>query len=134
MKTLNRLELIGRVGKDPEVRHFDNGSVANFSIATDESYKNKQGEVVERTEWHNVVAKFSKQVEIIEKYVKKGMLIRVEGPVITRSWEKDGQKNFIKELILKDFILLPSKDESPPITTEQTTTSNNESEIDDMPF
>lgn len=91
MSSLNKVQLIGRTGKDPEVRHLDSGvTVASFSLATSENYTNKQGEKVEQTEWHNIVA-WGKLAEIIEKWVTKGQLLYIEGKLKTRKWEKDGQ-------------------------------------------
>lgn len=110
MSSLNKVQLIGRLGKDPEVRHLDSGmTVSNFSIATSESYTNKQGEKVEQTEWHAIVA-WGKIAEIIEKWVTKGMLIYIEGKLKTRKWEKDGQTHYATE-IFADSLQMLSKSE-----------------------
>ncbi|RLD26272.1 MAG: single-stranded DNA-binding protein [Bacteroidetes bacterium] len=113
---LNKVQLIGNLGKDPEIKEFENGNkVANFSIATSESYKNKSGERVTNTEWHNVTV-FGNLVDIIEKYVKKGSKIYIEGKLKTRSWEKDGEKKYITEIVLEQFrggmVMLDSKPSS----------------------
>ena len=100
---MNRITLYGNVGKDPEVKHFDNGkAVASFSMATSESYKNKQGEKVVNTEWHNIVA-WSPLAEIFEKHVKKGNKILITGKSVTREYESNGEKKYITEVQVKDF-------------------------------
>ncbi len=107
---LNRVMLIGRLGKDPEVRRLESGAaVAKFSIATDESYKDKDGNKVEQTEWHNIVV-WRSQAEIAEKYLKKGMLIYVEGKLTTREYtDKDNQKKYFTEVVANNFRMLESK-------------------------
>jgi single-strand DNA-binding protein len=106
---LNQVTLIGRLGKDPEVKHFEGGNmVAQFSLATDSKYKNKAGEVKEETEWHNLVV-WGKQAEIAEKYLKKGSQIHVTGKIKTRSWEADGVKKYITEIIVDRFLMLGTK-------------------------
>ena len=96
---LNKVILIGNVGRDPEVRYFDNGvAKAQFSLATTETYKNKEGQRVDQTEWHNVVT-WRKSAEFVEKYVKKGDKMYVEGKIKTRSYDdKDGVKKYITEI------------------------------------
>lgn len=111
MSTLrNRVQLIGRVGNDPEVKTFDGGKkVANINIATNDFYKNEKGERVEQTEWHRVVA-WGKTAEIIEQYVTKGKEIAVDGKLTHRSYDdKDGTKRFITEVVVSDVQLLGSK-------------------------
>ena len=98
--SLNKVILIGNVGKDPDVRYFDSGNaVANFTLATSErGYKLANGtEVPERTEWHNIVAS-RERAQFVEKYVKKGSLVYVEGKLRTRDYEKDGAKRYITEV------------------------------------
>lgn len=98
MSTTQKVILLARVGKDPDVRRLDNGGVvANFSAATNEKFKNKAGETVENTEWHNLVA-WGKLAEIIEKYLKKGDLAYFEGKLQTRSYDKDGEKRYVTEI------------------------------------
>lgn len=101
---INKAILVGNVGSDPEVRHFENGGmVANFSLATTERYKNKQGEQVENTEWHRI-AVFGKLAEVAEKYVKKGAQLYIQGKIKTRSWEnKEGVKQYTTEIVLQGF-------------------------------
>jgi len=102
----NRVQLIGHVGNDPEVRTFEGGKVANFNIATNETYTNKKGEKVEQTEWHRIVA-WDKNAEIIEKSVTKGKEIAIEGKLSTRSYDdKDGNKRYITEVTVSDIMLL----------------------------
>src|ERR1039458_4072742 len=111
MKSLNRATLVGNVGKDPEVKYLPNGTaVAKFSMATSERYKDKAGEWVDRTDWHNIVA-WAKLAEIAEKYVKKGNQLFVEGQIQTRSWDDktSGQKKYMTEINAKDLILLGGK-------------------------
>lgn len=111
MSTLrNRVQLIGNVGNDPEVKTFDGGKkVANLTIATNESYRNDKGEKVEQTEWHRVVA-WGKTAEIIEKYVSKGKEIVVDGKLTHRSYDdKNGEKRYITEVVVSEITLLGNK-------------------------
>lgn len=103
--------LIGRLGKDPEVRRLESGAaVAKFSLATDESYKDKEGNKVEQTEWHNIVV-WRTQAEIAEKYLKKGMLIYVEGKLTHREYtDKDNQKRYFTEVVANTFKMLERRD------------------------
>ncbi len=103
----NKVQLIGNVGNDPEIKTFDGGKkVANLTIATNDSYKNDKGEKVEQTEWHKVVA-WGKTAEIIEKFVTKGLLIAIEGKLTHRSYEdKNGEKRYITEVVVHDLLLL----------------------------
>lgn len=108
---LSKTILIGRVGKDPVVKQFSNGgSVAEFSLATDDSYT-KNGEKVQQTDWHNIKSTFPKLNEVIEKYVKKGMLVYVEGKLKYRSYDdKDGNKRYVTEIVA-DSVKFLSKNE-----------------------
>lgn len=103
----NRVQLIGHVGNDPEIKNLEGGKkVANLTIATNESYKNEKGEKVEQTEWHKVVA-WGKTAEIIEKYVTKGKEIAIEGKLTHRSYDdKNGEKRYITEVVANDILLL----------------------------
>ena len=107
MSGVNKVILVGRLGKDPEVRHLENGAtVANFSLATSETYKDRQtGERREQTEWHNVVL-WRGLAEVAEKYVKKGDMIYVEGKLRTRSWEKDGVTRYTTEVVGDNMTML----------------------------
>lgn len=103
----NKVQLIGRLGQDPEIITFDDGNkLAKFSLATDDSYKDKNGEKVDRVDWHNVVVKGG-LVKIVEEYVTKGKEIAVEGKLTTRSYEtKDGEKRYITEIHCNELLLL----------------------------
>jgi single-strand DNA-binding protein len=103
----NKVQLIGHVGNDPEIKNLEGGKkVANLTIATNDSYKNEKGEKVEQTEWHKVVA-WGKTAEIIEKYVTKGKEIAIEGKLTHRSYDdKNGEKRYITEVVANDILLL----------------------------
>lgn len=106
----NSVQLIGRLGNDPEIKTFESGKqMASFSLATNESYTNNKGEKVQDTQWHNIIA-WGKKVDIIEKYLKKGSEIALEGKLINRSYEKDGVKKYITEINLNELLMLASKD------------------------
>ncbi|MBV1924798.1 MAG: single-stranded DNA-binding protein [Flavobacteriaceae bacterium] len=111
MSTLrNKVQLIGNLGNDPEIITLDSGKkLAKFNIATNESYKNAQGEKVTDTQWHNVVA-WGKTAEIIETYVTKGKEVAVEGKLTSRSYEdKEGQKRYITEVVCNEILMLGNK-------------------------
>ena len=103
----NKVQLIGNVGNDPEIKTFDGGKkVVNFTLATNESYKNDKGEKVEQTEWHRVSA-WGNTAEIIEKFVTKGKEIAIEGKLTHRSYDdKNGEKRYITEVVASDVLLL----------------------------
>ncbi|WNM19758.1 single-stranded DNA-binding protein [Flavobacterium capsici] len=103
----NRVQLIGNVGNEPEVKTFDGGKkVANITVATNDYYINDKGDKVEQTEWHRVTA-WGKTAEIIEKYVKKGKEIAIDGKLTHRSYDdKDGNKRYITEVVANDILLL----------------------------
>ncbi len=107
---INKAILVGRLGKDPEVRYTPDGMmVTNFSLATDEQRKDKSGERVQRTEWHRIVT-FGKLAEICGKYLIKGKLVYVEGRIQTRGWEdKEGSKRYTTEIVASDMKMLDSK-------------------------
>jgi single-strand DNA-binding protein len=112
-KSLNKVMLIGNLGKDPEVKYTPNGvPVAKFSLATNERYKDKSGEWQDRTEWHSIVA-WQKLAEIVGEYVKKGSKIYIEGRLQTSSWEdkQSGEKKYRTEIIASDLLLLSSRGE-----------------------
>ncbi len=114
MKNLrNSVSLIGRLGQDPEIFTFDNGTrKATLRLATDESYKNKEGEKVEHTEWHSLVV-WGNTIKLAEKYLKKGMEICVEGRLTYSQWEdKEGKKHFKTEVNVNDILMLGKKQAS----------------------
>jgi single-strand DNA-binding protein len=110
MTTLrNSVQLIGRLGNEPEVRTFESGKkMATFNLATSEVYYNNQGEKVEETQWHNIVV-WGKKVDVVENYVKKGQEIAIQGKIQTRSYEKDGEKRYITEINLNELLMLGGK-------------------------
>ncbi len=107
----NRVQLIGNPGMDPEVKDLDEGKkMAKFSLATNDHYRNSKGERVEETQWHNVVA-WGKTAEIVEKFVRKGKEIGLEGKLVSRSYEtKEGERRYVTEVVLNDLLLLGKKD------------------------
>lgn len=106
----NKVQLIGNLGGKPEIRNIDSGKkLANFSIATNESYRNAKGERVTETQWHRIVA-WGKVAEIAEKYLDKGSEVVVEGKLVTRNYnDKDGVKRYITEVQISELLLLNSK-------------------------
>ena len=100
MAGVNKVILVGNLGKDPEVKYLDSGvAVANFSLATSESYKNKEGERVNQTEWHNIVA-WGKLADFATEYIQKGQLVYIEGRLQTRNWQdKDGNSRKTTEIV-----------------------------------
>jgi single-strand DNA-binding protein len=109
MKSLrNSVQLIGRLGKDPEVKSFNNGKKASFPIATTDSYKNQKGEKIEDTQWHNIVI-WGKLAGVAEKYLKKGQEIAVEGKLVHRAYETNGEKKYITEINVNDLVMLGNK-------------------------
>ena len=111
MSTLrNKVQLIGNLGNDPEIIALESGrKLAKFSLATNESYKDVNGEKQTKTDWHNIVA-WGKTAEIIEKYVTKGKEVAVEGKLTTRNYEtKDGEKRYITEVVCNELLMLGSK-------------------------
>tara|TARA_Y100001933_G_scaffold235679_2_gene257029 strand:- start:83 stop:520 length:438 start_codon:yes stop_codon:yes gene_type:complete len=145
MAGVNKVILVGNLGKDPEVKYLENGTaVANFTVATSESYKDKEGKRIDQTEWHNVVV-WRKLAEIAETYLKKGSQIYLEGKLRTRSWEdQQGNKRYTTEVVADTFTMLGKKEESQSSQNAQnsftpsnnpTTSSHNKlEEEDDLPF
>ncbi len=127
MASLNRVLLIGNVGRDPVVRYTQSGAaVANFSIATNEVFGGREGtERQERTEWHNIVV-FGRQAEIASQYVHKGRQLFVEGRLQTRDWvDPQGVKHYKTEIVCNRFLLLGRRDEAAqPAATSAPTTSS----------
>lgn len=103
--SINKVILVGRLGKDPEVRQTQNAKVASFSLATTEKYKDANGQKKETTDWHNIVA-WRGLANIAEKYLHKGDQIYVEGRLKTRSWESNGQTRYVTEVIADQFTML----------------------------
>jgi single-strand DNA-binding protein len=112
-KSVNKVILVGNLGKDPEVKYTPSGTpVAKFSVATNESYKDKGGQWQERTEWHNIVA-WQRLAEIVGEYVKKGSKVYIEGRLQTSSWDdkETGQKKYKTEIIANELVLLSGRGE-----------------------
>ena len=150
MSGVNKVILIGNLGADPEIRHLQNGaSVANFRIATSETYKDRQtGEKREQTEWHNVVA-WRGLAEITERFLRKGSKVYVEGKLRTRQWQdKEGQNRYTTEIVADEMTLLdrPTGDRQENAPSAQTAQSGqaaprpapvaaqDDAEMDDLPF
>ncbi|KAF0159236.1 MAG: single-strand DNA-binding protein [Syntrophaceae bacterium] len=134
---VNKAILVGRLGKDPEVRYTPDGTmVTNFTMATDESYKDKNGEKVQKTEWHRIVT-YRKLAEICGNYLTKGKLVYIEGKIQTRAWEdKEGVKRNTTEIIANSMQMLDSKgqgktDEIIPNTAFE---QNGATPMEDVPF
>lgn len=105
-RSLNKVQLIGNLGKDPELKYTPSGvAVATFSIATSESWKDQDGNQQEKTEWHNIVA-WRKLAEICGEYLKKGKKVYLEGKLQTRNYEKDGIKRYVTEIVADQLIML----------------------------
>ena len=112
-KSVNKVILIGNLGKDPEVKYTPQGTaVAKFSLATNERYKDKAGEWQDRTEWHNIVC-WQRLAEIAGEYLKKGRSVYIEGRLQTHSWDdkQSGQKKYMTEIVANDLVLLGGKGE-----------------------
>ena len=112
-RMINKVMLVGRLGRDPETRYTSGGqAVANFTLATDESYKDRAGERQKRTEWHRIVL-WGKLAEISQQYLKKGMLVYIEGRIQTRQWEdkRDGSKKQTTEIVANTMKMLTGRGE-----------------------
>lgn len=135
MAGVNKVILVGNLGKDPEVRHLEGGAaVANFTLATTEVYKDKTGARQEQTEWHNVVV-WRGLAEIAEKFLKKGMTIYVEGKLRARSWDdKEGNKRYTTEIVGDTFTILSKKENSNPSGNTNDSLSSGPKTGDDLPF
>lgn len=150
MSGVNKVIIVGRLGKDPEVRHLESGaSVANFPVATSEVYKDRNtGERREQTEWHNVVL-WRGLADIAEKYLNKGDMVYIEGKLRTRSWEKDGVTRYTTEIVGDNMTMLTPKamsegggggSTSAPSRSQETAPSQASADIsvddesDDLPF
>ncbi len=150
MAGVNRVILIGNLGKDPDIMTFDNGvKKASFSLATTESYKNKEGTRVDQTEWHNIVM-WRGLADVAERFLHKGDQIYIEGKLRTRSWEQDGVKKYITEILTDNMTMLGGKQQRDSsgipeeIAAQETRVNNTKTEAetasptpepeDDLPF
>jgi single-strand DNA-binding protein len=138
---MNRVTLIGRLGKDPQVKTFDNGNkVASFSLATSEKYKDKDGNRQEKTEWHNCQV-WGSLAGVVESYVKKGDLLALEGKISTRSYTQDNVTKYVTEIVCEKLEMLgggngkntttenPNEPVNAPIANEPVNAND-----DDLPF
>lgn len=116
MSSVNKTFLMGSVGRDPEVKEINGTKYASFTLATNESYKDKNGDRQTITDWHNIVC-WRNTADIVERFVKKGSQLFVEGKLRTRSWEKDGEKRYVTEVIADNIQLLGKKEDSAPTAT-----------------
>ena len=131
--SVNKVILLGYVGKDPEIKEFENGKVAKMTIATTEKgYKLKSGkDVPDRTEWHNIML-WGGLAEVAEKYINKGMQVYIEGKIQTRSWaDKEGVTHYITEVIASDLQMLGKREEGAKVAP---TTINTKAIDNDLPF
>lgn len=141
MAGINKVILVGNLGKDPELRTLESGrKVANFSLATTETYKDKNGERVDQTEWHNIVF-WGPIAEVIEKYLKKGSQVYIEGKIRTRSYDdKEGVKKYITEILGDKMTMLGGAPKSGDNTSSNGKSSQPvgqsfaASDDDDLPF
>ncbi len=131
MSSVNKVILIGNVGKDPEVKELTNGRVANMVMATSERYKDKNGERQEKTEWHNIVI-YGKLVDIVEKYVNKGDKLYIEGSITTRKWQdKEGNDRYNTEVKAFNMTMLGGTEKK---STQPATVVAGDDEGGDLPF
>lgn len=144
VSSMNKVILIGRLGNDPELKYTPNGTAqAQISLATSEKWKDSDGNQKEKTEWHRIVA-WRRQAEFVGEWLKKGQLVSIEGKLQTRSWEQDGQKKYMTEIVADTITMLgsraegsggsktggPPKDEEAPAAS----TESIDDDDDDLPF
>jgi single-strand DNA-binding protein len=126
-RTLNKVQLIGRLGADPETRYTQAGmQVTTFSLATNRQWVGKDGEAQEETEWHSVVT-WDKLAQICSEYLVKGALVFIEGRLHTRSWETDGHKQYRTEVVASDMLMLDSRSERDRLSESTATNGNGRS-------
>jgi len=131
---VNRVILVGNLGKDPEVRTLENGTkVANFSLATSDSYKDKSGQRVKKTEWHNIVV-WRGLVDVVENYLRKGNMVYIEGKIQNMFYDdNDGNKRYISEVVVDNLTMLGTAQHKDEIPAKHETPTY-DSEKDDLPF
>ena len=134
MASVNKVIVLGNLGKDPELRHLPNGdAVCNFSLATTESWKDKEGNKQDKTEWHNVVI-FRKLAEIAGEYLKKGRPVYIEGRLQTRKWQdKEGKDRYTTEIVADQMQMLGSREEAKEIAKTPASANFDDMESD-IPF
>lgn len=135
MASLNKVIIIGRIGKDPEIRHTQSGqSVATLSVATDEGYKDQSGQKVEKTEWHKIVV-WGKQADFVANYLGKGRLVYVEGKLETRKWQdQGGQDRYSTEIKAVTVQALDKMPDGEPAQQQQSQQYNAKDDMDGAPF
>jgi single-strand DNA-binding protein len=135
--SVNKVILIGNLGKDPEVKNLEgNLKVAKFPLATSETYKDRNGEKVTQTEWHNVTV-WRGLADIAESYLKKGSSVYIEGKLKTRSWEQDGTKRYATDIVADNLTLLGSRgdrDDNGSVAAPSADLNVSDSANDDLPF
>ena len=132
---MNKITLIGRLGKNPEVKTFESGSkVANFTLATSEYYKKKDGEKVTKTEWHNIVL-WKGLADVAERFLKKGSQVAIEGKITSRSWDdKDGNKRYMTEIVGSSIEMLGAVSTEPKNDTDIQDAETQTGDDKDLPF
>ncbi|MDC3070806.1 single-stranded DNA-binding protein [Bacteroidota bacterium] len=135
MSGVNKVILIGNLGKDPEVKYLESGvAVANITLATTENYKNKEGEKVSQTVWHDIVL-WRGLAEIAEKYLKKGSSVYIEGKIRNRKWEdKEGITRYKNEILADNMTMLSSRPSTEKSSENESQTQENPNGLDDLPF
>jgi len=141
MKSVNKVTLLGNVGKEPEVKYTPGGTgVANLTLATNERFKDKGGQWQDRTEWHNLVL-WDRLAELAGEYIHKGTPLYIEGRLQTRKWEKDGQPRYTTEIVVSELVLLGGKTataaaaaEAEPVEPLATPVNTKPISDDDIPF
>jgi len=134
-RSVNKVTLLGNVGKDPEIRSTAGGNmVANLTLATSDNQKDAQGNWQEKTEWHNLVA-FKRTAEIVRDYVKKGSKLYIEGKLTTRSWDdkETGQKRYKTEILVNELVLLSSREDGSGGPGRAATSSTSSASFDQRP-
>ena len=134
----NKVQLIGNLGRDPEITNLDSGKkIANFSMATTETFKNAKGEKIVDTQWHNLVA-WNKTAEIIERYLFKGSEVAIEGKLVHRSYDdKEGNKRYVTEIVVNELLILGNKkkeDVAKPAENADSAPIGEGLEPDELPF
>ena len=130
MSSVNKVILLGNIGKDPEVRETKAGNIVNLVMATSEKYTDKSGQKQENTEWHNLVV-FGKLADVVSKYVKKGDKLYVEGSITTRKWEdKEGNTRYNTEIKVRDLTMLGGGEKK----AQPALASVDDGDSDDLPF
>ena len=131
---LNKITLIGHVGKEPEIKQVNDTKLATFSLATKETWKNKEGKKQEATEWHNIEV-WGPLANVVENWVNKGDLLFISGKIKTDKYEKDGQDRYITKVVGRELIMLGSKgDNSPKKEVPKEKKDDSHEDVEDLPF